>query len=56
MNYPVALGSKGTKFLFSASETLPMTIVIGRDGMVLDIIEGILLPEEVEQKIKPLLK
>jgi len=55
MNYPVAIGSTSTKLLFTSSETLPMTIVIGRDGKVKDIIEGILLPEEVEQKIKPLL-
>ena len=33
-----------------------MTFVIGRDGRVQDIIEGILLSEEIEQKIKPLLK
>ena len=56
MNYPVALGTKETKFLFSSTETLPLTIVIGTDGTIRDIIEGILLPEEFEQKIKPLLK
>jgi thiol-disulfide isomerase/thioredoxin len=56
VNYPVALGTKETMLLFSESETLPMTIVIGKDGRVRDIIEGILLPEEFEQKIKPLLK
>lgn len=56
VNYPVALGSKETKLQFSSSETLPMTIVIGTDGRVRDIIEGILLPEEIEQKIKPLLE
>lgn len=56
MNYPVALGSKETKLLFTTSEALPMTIVVGTDGRVRDIIEGILLPEEFEQKIKPLLK
>jgi peroxiredoxin len=56
MNYPVSLGTKETKLLFTQSETLPLTIVIGRDGGVRDIIEGILLPEEFEQKIKPLLK
>ena len=56
VNYPVALGTKETKLLFSSSETLPMTIVIGTDGRIRDIIEGILLPEEFEQKIKPLLK
>ncbi|MBC8031211.1 MAG: TlpA family protein disulfide reductase [Pyrinomonadaceae bacterium] len=55
MNYPVALGSKKTKQLFTSSETLPMTIVIGRNGTVRDIIEGILLPEEFEQRVKPLL-
>jgi thiol-disulfide isomerase/thioredoxin len=56
VNYPVGLGTKETMLLFSESETLPMTIVIGKDGRVRDIIEGILLPEEFEQKIKPLLK
>lgn len=56
MNYPVALGTKETKLRFTSNETMPMTFVIGRDGTVQDIIEGILLPEEIEQKIKPLLK
>jgi thiol-disulfide isomerase/thioredoxin len=55
MNYPVALGTKQTKLLFTPSETLPITVVIGKDGSVRDIIEGILLPEEFEQRIKPLL-
>src|SRR5215204_2311284 len=56
VNYPVGLGTKEMKLLFSESETLPLTIVIGKDGSIRDIIEGILLPEEFEQKIKPLLK
>ena len=56
VNYPVGLGTKETKSLFTSSETLPTTIVIGTDGRIQDIIEGILLPEEFEQKIKPLLK
>jgi thiol-disulfide isomerase/thioredoxin len=56
MNYPVGLGTKETKLLFTANETLPLTIVVGTDGRIRDIIEGILLPEEFEQKIKPLLK
>ena len=55
VNYPVALGTKETKSLFTESEALPITIVIGTDGRIRDIIEGILLPEEFEQKIKPLL-
>lgn len=56
VNYPVALGTKETKSIFTSTETLPVTIVIGTDGRVRDIIEGILLPEEFEQKIQPLLK
>jgi thiol-disulfide isomerase/thioredoxin len=56
INYPIALGMKETKTLFDESETLPLTIVIDRQGNVHDRIEGILLPEEFEQKIKPLLK
>ena len=55
VNYPVVLGTKETKLLFTSSETLPITIVVGKDGLVHDVIEGILLPEEIEQRIKPLL-
>jgi thiol-disulfide isomerase/thioredoxin len=56
VNYPVALGTKETKALFDESETLPLTIVIDREGHIAERIEGILLPEEFEQKIKPLLR
>ncbi len=56
VNYPVALGTKETKALFFQGETLPVTVVIDREGNVRDLIEGILLPEEFEQKIKPLLR
>jgi thiol-disulfide isomerase/thioredoxin len=56
VNYPIALGTKEMTLLFSKSETLPLTIVIGKDGRIRDIIEGILLAEEFEQKIKPLLQ
>jgi thiol-disulfide isomerase/thioredoxin len=56
INYPVVLGTKETKSLFDRSETLPLTIIIDRDGNIRDRIEGILLSEEFEQKIKPLLK
>lgn len=55
VNYPIGLGTKKMKTIFSESETLPITIVIGKDGTIRDIIDGILLPEEFEQKIKPLL-
>jgi peroxiredoxin len=56
MNYPVALGTKETRMLFDKGETLPLTVVIDRDGNVREIIEGILLPDEFEQKVLPLLK
>ena len=55
-NYPIVFGSKGTKTLFDDSETLPITVIIDRDQRIVETIEGILLPEEFEQKIKPLLK
>lgn len=56
VNYPVALGTKETKALFDPGETLPVTVVIDREGNVRELIEGILLPEEFEQKIRPLLR
>ena len=55
VNYPIALGTEETMSIFTSGEILPVTIVIGADGRVRDIIKGILLPEEFEQKIKPLL-
>jgi thiol-disulfide isomerase/thioredoxin len=54
-NYPVALGTKETKTLFDSGEALPISVVIDREGNVRDVIEGIVLPEEFEQKVKPLL-
>jgi thiol-disulfide isomerase/thioredoxin len=56
VNYPIALGTKETKALFDQTETLPLTIIIDQEGNVRERIEGILLPEEFAQKIKPLLK
>ena len=56
INYPVLLGSRDTKTIFFAGETLPVTVVIDREGNVRELIEGILLPEEFEEKIKPLLR
>jgi thiol-disulfide isomerase/thioredoxin len=53
MNYRVAMGTKASKALFTSSETLPVTIVIDRDGLVRDLIEGIMYSDEFEQKVKP---
>jgi len=55
VNYPIVLGTRQIKARFSSEETLPLTVVIDRDGKVKDIISGILLREEFEEKIKPLL-
>jgi thiol-disulfide isomerase/thioredoxin len=55
VNYPVLLGTHATKALFATGETLPMTIVVDREGYVRERIEGILLPDEFEEKVKPLL-
>jgi peroxiredoxin len=56
INYPLLTGTRAAKALFTKSETLPMTIVIDRRGRVREIVEGILLPEEFDAKIKPLLE
>jgi thiol-disulfide isomerase/thioredoxin len=55
VNYPIILGTREFKARFSPEETLPLTVVIDRDGKVSDIISGILLREEFDEKIKPLL-
>ena len=55
INYPVAIGSKETKQAFTSSETLPLTVIIDRQGMIRGIIEGIMYSDEFEEKVKPLL-
>jgi thiol-disulfide isomerase/thioredoxin len=55
VNYRLALGTRATKALFTASETLPMTVVIDRNGTVRDVIEGLMYVDEFDQKVKPLL-
>ena len=55
VNYPIILGTREIRARFSSDEILPLTVVIDRDGKVNDIISGILLPEEFDEQIKPLL-
>jgi thiol-disulfide isomerase/thioredoxin len=55
VNYPIVLGTSQIKAQFSSEETLPLTVVIDREGKVSEIISGILLREEFDEKIKPLL-
>jgi peroxiredoxin len=54
-NYPIALGTKETKSLFTQSDNLPVTVVIDREGNVRKLIEGIVFPEEFAADVKPLL-
>lgn len=56
INYPVLFGFKATKELFEPSDTLPMTIIIGRKGNIVDRIEGVIFTDEFESKVKPLLR
>ncbi len=56
VNYPVALGTRETKASFSRDETLPLTVIIDREGVIRGTIAGILLPEEFNEQIKPLLQ
>jgi thiol-disulfide isomerase/thioredoxin len=56
VNYPIAVGKKETKAQFYKGETLPITVVIDRKGIIREVIQGIIFPEEFEQKVKPLLQ
>jgi thiol-disulfide isomerase/thioredoxin len=56
VNYPIANGMRETKTKFTGSETLPVTVVIDREGTIRDVIEGIMYSDEFDQKVKPLLR
>ena len=56
VNYPIALGEKQSKAVFDEGETIPISVVIDKSGMVREIIQGIIFPEEFEQKVKPLFR
>jgi thiol-disulfide isomerase/thioredoxin len=56
VNYPIALGDEQTKAMFDNGEILPITVVIDKKGMVREVIQGIIFPEEFERKVKPLLR
>jgi peroxiredoxin len=55
INYAVAVGTKDTKQSFTSSETLPLTVIIDREGTIRGIIEGIMYTDEFEKQVKPLL-
>jgi thiol-disulfide isomerase/thioredoxin len=54
VNYPIAIGERETKAIFDKGETLPITVVIDKNGTVREVIQGVIFPEEFEEKIKPL--
>lgn len=56
INYPLMLGTRAAASSFGVGETLPVTLVIGRDGRVRARIEGILEPEEFAERVAPLLR
>jgi hypothetical protein len=56
VNYPIVLGTSETKAGFSPDETLPLTVIIDREGTIRGTIAGMLLPEEFNLQIKPLLQ
>jgi thiol-disulfide isomerase/thioredoxin len=55
VTYPILLGTKGLAARLTGTEVLPTTLVLDRDGRVRATFEGILTPEEVREKILPLL-
>lgn len=56
INYPIVLGSKATKRLFEPSDNLPITVIIDREGNIVDRIDGVIFMDEFETKIRPLIK
>lgn len=56
INYPILFGSKETKAMFDSGETMPLTVIIDKDGNIKELIEGVIFPEEFDEKIKPLLQ
>jgi thiol-disulfide isomerase/thioredoxin len=56
VNYPIVLGKEQTKAIFDRGDTLPVTVVIDKKGMIREVIRGIMFPEEFEENVKPLLR
>lgn len=56
VNYPIVYGTRKTKALFDKGDILPITVVIDREGNIREVIQGILLVEEFEEKIRPVLR
>lgn len=55
-NYPILFGSKQTKAMFVSGETMPLSVIIDREGNIRELIEGVIFSDEFDEKIKPLLE
>jgi hypothetical protein len=55
INYPIVLANEEVNQLYGGIEALPTTLVIGRDGKVAHIHEGLITREEYETEIRKLL-
>ena len=55
ITYPILLGKEGLASQLTGTDVLPTTLVLDREGRVHAKIEGILTPEEVAERILPLL-
>jgi len=55
INYPIVLANEEVNQLYGGIEALPTTLLIGRDGKVAHIHEGLITREEYEKEIRKLL-
>ena len=55
LNYPILYGTDEVSDAYYANAVLPTTIIVDREGKIRGRILGILVPEEFEHSVKPLL-
>jgi thiol-disulfide isomerase/thioredoxin len=55
INYPILFGTDEVSDAYYANAVLPTTIVVDREGKIRARILGILVPEEFDHSVKPLL-
>jgi peroxiredoxin len=56
INFPVVFANQKIADAYAVGEILPVTIIVDRQGMIVERILGIVEPEEFAQKVKPLLE
>jgi cytochrome c biogenesis protein CcmG/thiol:disulfide interchange protein DsbE len=55
INYPIVLGNEDVNRQYGGFDALPTTVVIGRDGKVAFLHEGLIARDEYEKEIRRLL-